>query len=73
MFSVGNVISLLFWSATTGLIARTSWVPTEAKVTMPAPRSAHPAALAAPREVINAGRRAVRLDPGMAGGEVVRD
>ena len=27
MFSVGNLISLLYWSATTGLIARTSWKP----------------------------------------------
>ena len=27
MFSVGNLISLLFWSATTGLIARTAWEP----------------------------------------------
>jgi O-antigen ligase len=26
MFSVGNLISLLFWSAATGLIARTAWV-----------------------------------------------
>lgn len=27
MFSVGNLISLLYWSAVTGLIARTSWEP----------------------------------------------
>ena len=29
MFSVGNLISLLFWSATTGLIARTAWINPE--------------------------------------------
>jgi O-antigen ligase len=29
MFSVGNLISLLFWSATTGLIARTAWIAPE--------------------------------------------
>jgi len=31
MFSVGNLISLLFWSAVTGLIARTAWVGTVAR------------------------------------------
>jgi O-antigen ligase len=74
MFSVGNVLSLLFWSATTGLIARTSWVPTEAKGSIQAPRSANPVALAAPRMVINADGLPGRFDSGMArGGEVVRD
>jgi hypothetical protein len=46
MFSVGNLISLLYWSATTGLIARTAWQPVGQPAGRPADLVERPVKLA---------------------------